>query len=172
MGICISLATEQEPQPVHQNELQEVKLEEVNPDNVESVPLKGKVVPAKLIECHDGDTIRVIMLHGGAPMKISIRILGIDTPEIMRGHDRLPEEHDAGIKARDYLRSLLSSTLVKVKVEDWDKFGGRLLGHVYTSEGGDVSELMIQGGWARAYHGEKKREWTLEELTSPPFVQK
>lgn len=178
MGVCLSLEAETQTQPiaverppleVHESP-KKVNLENLDPNLVESVPLKGQIIDAKLVDVHDGDTVKVIVLYGEVPFKISIRILGVDTPEITKGHGRLPEEHEAAVKARDYLRKILSTPLIKVKFHDWDKFGGRVLGEVFTSGGESVTSILIEGGWAREYNGEKKREWTLSELTSGPFA--
>src|SRR5690606_3699107 len=140
MGVCLSLEVDHEsstqaseitPVAVERPTLEvhaspkKVDLENLDPNLVESVPLKGQIIDAKLVDVHDGDTVKVVVLYGEVPFKITIRILGVDTPEITRGRGRLPEEHDAAVKARDYLRNLLSTPLIKVKFHDWDKFGGR-----------------------------------------------
>jgi len=44
------------------------------------------------------------------------------------------------------------------------------LGDLFLPTGENISEILISGGWARSYHGEKKKPWTLEELTAHPFV--
>jgi endonuclease YncB( thermonuclease family) len=99
-----------------------------------------------------------------------LRILGIDTPELKHGEGRLPQEHLAAVKVRDYVKSLFPTNIAKVRIHDWDKYGGRVLGDLFLPTGENVSEILIKGGWARPYHGEKKKSWTLEELTSKPFV--
>jgi hypothetical protein len=45
-----------------------------------------------------------------------------------------------------------------------------VLGELFLETGENVAEILIHGGWARSYHGEKKKPWTLEELTTSPFL--
>jgi endonuclease YncB( thermonuclease family) len=180
MGACLTLVeAEARPQPVERPELvlepphvrtKVEQLENLDPNVVPKVPMQNEIIDARIEEIYDGDTVKIIVLFGDVPFRISLRILGVDAPEIKHGAGRLPQEHEAAVKVREYLNSLFPKNIAKVKFTEWDKYGGRILGHLYTSEGEDVSELLISGGWARVYQGEKKRVWTLEELTSEPFA--
>lgn len=146
------------------------KLENLDPNTVSKIPLHNELTDARIVEVYDGDTVKVIVLFGDRPFFISIRILGIDAPEIKKSKDKLIQEHEAGVRVRDYLKSLLENKVTKVKFQDWDKYGGRILADIFTSDGRSVSEVLIAEGWVRSYNGEKKKEWTLAELTSAPFV--
>lgn len=150
------------------NELDHLVL--IDPKMVPKVPFQNEFKHARIEEIYDGDTVKIIVLFGDVPVRFSLRILGIDTPEIKQGEGRLPEERQAAIKVRDYLRSLFPKNIAKICIRDWDKYGGRVLGDLYLPSGENVSDILIYGGWARAYHGEKKKEWTLDELTKRPFV--
>jgi len=132
------------------NELE--RLEVIDPKTVPKVPFQNEFKHARIEEIYDGDTVK-----------------GIDTPEIKQGEGRLPEERQAAIKVRDYMRSLFPKNIAKICIRDWDKYGGRILGELYLQSGESVSDILIHGGWARPYHGEKKKEWTLDELTKQPF---
>ena len=108
----------------------------------------------------DGDTLRAEMV--GMPdnlKKVSIRIMGIDTPEI---HGRCDSEKEKAREAKEFLRTkLLATRAVTFKWMEWDKYGGRILAEVYF-DGVDVSKLMIDSGLAVPYHGEKKTDhWCL-----------
>jgi endonuclease YncB( thermonuclease family) len=146
------------------------ELERIDPKTVPKVPFHNQVIYAKIEEVYDGDTVKIIVLFGDMPVRFSLRILGIDTPEIKQGVGRLPEERQAAVKVRDYVKSLFPSNLAKICIRDWDKFGGRVLGDLYLQTGESVSDILIHGGWARPYQGEKKKEWTFNELTKEPFV--
>jgi endonuclease YncB( thermonuclease family) len=146
------------------------ELVRIDPKTVPKVPFHNQIIYAKIEEVYDGDTIKIIVLFGIMPVRFSLRILGIDTPEIKQGIGRLPEEQQAAVKVRDYVKSLFPSNLAKICIRDWDKYGGRVLGDVYVETGESVSDILIHGGWARPYQGEKKKEWTLNELTKAPFV--
>jgi len=58
----------------------------------------------------------------------------------------------------------------KICIRDWDKYGGRVFGELFLETGENVAEVLIHGGWTRSYHGEKKKVWTLEELSASSFV--
>lgn len=150
------------------NEL--VRLESIDPKTVPKVPFQNEYKNARIEEIYDGDTVKIIILFGDVPVRFSLRILGIDTPEIKQGEGRLPEERLAAIKVRDYMRSLFPKHIAKICIRDWDKYGGRVLGDLYLDTGECVSDILIHGGWARPYHGEKKKGWTMDNLTKEPFV--
>lgn len=150
------------------NELE--RLESIDPKTVSKVPFQNEYKNARIEEIYDGDTVKIIILFGDVPVRFSLRILGIDTPEIKQGEGRLPEERQAAIKVRDYMRSLFPKNIAKICIRDWDKYGGRVLGDLYLQSGESVSDILIHGGWARPYYGEKKKEWTFDDLTKKPFV--
>jgi micrococcal nuclease len=143
-------------------------LEKIDPKTVPKVPFQDKIIYARIEEIYDGDTVKIIVLFGGIPVKLSLRILGIDAPEIKNGEGRLPEENKAAVKVRDYMRSLFPKNIAKICIRDWDKYGGRVLGELFLETGENVAEILIHQGWARPYRGEKKKPWTLEELTASP----
>jgi micrococcal nuclease len=91
---------------------------------------------AKVVSVYDGDTIRVdIDLGFGIKFENqSIRLLGIDTPEV-RG-----EEREAGIKVRDYVREqILEKEIVLKTYKDTKGKYGRWLGQVYYVKDGIVA---------------------------------
>lgn len=175
MGKCLSVAAEvaQEINDADQNngmiEVSNVpNLADVNIDEVSNVPYKDEIIEMRITKVYDGDTIHCIVLFGTKPVKISIRMLGIDTPEIKRGKDRLDEERVAGLICRERLKVLVKNG-AKLRIRDWDKYGGRMLGDVILDDGTSAVEAMIKEGYGREYNGEKKENWTKEQLTSSPF---
>jgi endonuclease YncB( thermonuclease family) len=140
------------------------RLEAINPKTVPKVPFQNEIIHARIEEIYDGDTIKIIVLFGDIPVRLSLRIFGIDTPEIKQGEGRLPEERLAAISVRDYIRSLFPKNIAQICIRDWDKYGGRVLGDLYLQTGESVSDILINGGWARPYNGEKKKPWTREDL--------
>ena len=145
------------------------RLENIDIKTVLKVPFQNEIIYARIEDIYDGDTIKIIILFSDIPVRFSLRILGIDTPEIKHNDGRLLEEHDAAIKVRDYIRTLFPKNIAKICIRDWDKYGGRVLGDLFLPSGENVSEILIKEGWARPYNGEKKKPWTLEELTMKPF---
>lgn len=190
MGLCLSLTEEPRPpaevvaqeRPQISSENVQVpseqpvkkRLSKIDPEDVPDVPRKDEVIRVRVIDVHDGDTIKVLFEFGGEIMKISLRVLGVDTPEVTAGHGRLPEEKIAGLKAKEFVRQTLQNAEanegVRIRIRDWDKFGGRALADVLLPGDVTLTDTLIKQGYARPYNGEKKKEWTLKELTSPPFV--
>jgi hypothetical protein len=60
------------------------------------------------------------------------------------------------------LQKFVSAIGTSMVGEYWENY--------FLETGENVAEILIHGGWARPYHGEKKKAWTLEELTASPFV--
>lgn len=158
----------------------------IDPDSIPTVPCKDTPTYVYIYDVYDGDTVRFLMLSGGNEgpvLKLSLRLLGIDTPEIRGGVDRTLDEKIAGEIARNRLAEIIGAkvtkdpratkprkcTLTKIIIRDWDKFGGRVLGDIILPDGKSVVEIMIAEGYGRPYNGEKKIPWTVEVLSRPPF---
>ena len=166
MGACILCIKNNQQSNYIMNPIE--FLERIDPKTVPKVPFQDKIIFARIEEIYDGDTVKIIVLFRDIPVKFSLRIRGIDTPEIKNEEGRLPEEHTAAVKVRDYIRSFFPKNIAKICIRDWDKYGGRVLGELFLETGENVAEILIHGGWARPYHGEKKKPWTLEELMASP----
>ncbi len=143
-------------------------LQAVNPEDVPKVPFKDQEIEIKIVKVYDGDTIHVIVAFRDVPVRLAVRMLGIDTPELKAGKDRLKEEKIAAMVCRNYLTELLKDG-AKLVIRKWDKYGGRVLGDVILPNDIKATDVMLEKGYGRPYFGDKKKEWTLEELTSYPF---
>lgn len=170
MGSCLPSKYSDENSQHSQQPTLEQRLQAIDIKMVPKVPLQNQFTLARIEEVYDGDTVKIIVLLADTPLRFSLRILGIDTPELKHGEGRLPQEHLASVKVRDYVKSLFPTNIAQVRIHDWDKYGGRVLGDLFLPTGENVSEILIKGGWARPYHGEKKKSWAVKELTSSPFV--
>ena len=111
-----------------------------------------------VLGAYDGDTIYSrLEAAPGKLSKVSIRIIGIDTPEI-RGKCQL--EKDRALEAKQVLLNIISTNeAVIVKDAKWDKYGGRVLGRVFLEDGTDVRLAMINSGLARPYSGGFRKDW-------------
>lgn len=110
-----------------------------------------------LISVYDGDTFKIsVECSPSFAETLSIRVLGIDTPEI-KGTSKL--ERKLAIEARDHLKQLLTTarTIECTKVK-WCKYGGRVLAYVAV-DGKDVGKSLIDEGLARPYDGGKREPW-------------
>lgn len=110
---------------------------------------------------YDGDTIHTELSCLPKPLnKVSIRVLGVDTPE--KGwRAKCEYERKHSIKARQAVVSLAGKDSDrKMIVSDfkWDKFGGRIDGFVEIA-GQDITRMLIHNGFAYEYWGGKKESW-------------
>jgi endonuclease YncB( thermonuclease family) len=106
-----------------------------------------------------GDTIKAEMVGVSSKLKsVSIRIRGIDTPELHR-FKCVKEKQDAQ-RAKEYVQSELEiAKSVELKNLAWDKFGGRILADVYV-DGSNLSTKILIQGLAVKYYGKKKiQDW-------------
>lgn len=114
----------------------------------------------KVTAVYDGDTLTVAARHNreGMPYRFSVRLSGIDAPEI-RGAASADEKR-AAIAARDALRTAILGELVTLTVHNFDKYG-RLLASVAHDHKGDMSHWMLETGYARPYNGGKREKWEM-----------
>lgn len=118
----------------------------------------------KITRVIDGDTVAFQADFLPAPLKpeLSIRVLGVDTPE--KGHRaECPKEAAAAEKASQFTKDSLNAAIkagqpVLIEIQKHDKYGGRVLGDVIIN-GQRLSDMLIANGHARVYHGEKKTSW-------------
>ena len=87
---------------------------------------------------------------------MSVRILGIDTPEIRAKCD---EEKKLALEARALANKLFREAKdIEFANLKWDKYGGRVLVDVYL-DGKLYKDEIINAGLARPYDGGTKEEW-------------
>lgn len=108
----------------------------------------------------DGDTVEFRADFLPKPLKpvLSLRVLGVDTPE--KGSTaKCPEEKALGIKASNFTKELLARRkTTQIVIKEWDKYGGRVLGDVIF-DGKSLRQLLLDNGYARPYDGGKKSSW-------------
>jgi endonuclease YncB( thermonuclease family) len=123
----------------------EEKKSEYNPGNTKifellsTISLKDcsiympSITFAKVVKVYDGDTITIAtylddLKSQQSPYKFSLRLYGIDTPELRSSSDI---EKKAGYFVKQKLEERILGKIVKVKLHDkYDKYG-RLLGYIY-----------------------------------------
>jgi endonuclease YncB( thermonuclease family) len=108
----------------------------------------------------DGDTVEIAVdfLPDPLPPKLSIRVLGIDTPEKAPRAECEAEAKKAAEASAFTKSAVAMAQSVEIQIEKWDKYGGRVLGHVLL-DGHSLSEMLIGAGLARPYKGEAKTSW-------------
>ncbi len=107
--------------------------------------------------CYDGDTCYVTMPALPKTLsKMTVRILGIDTPEL-RG--KCAKEKELAMKARIFAnRTFREARVIEFKDLKWDKYGGRILSNVYL-DGYLYADMIINEQLAVPYDGGKKEGW-------------
>ncbi len=114
----------------------------------------------RIIRVLDGDTVQfeAAWVPDPLPKRISVRIYGIDTPE--KGYRaKCPNEDTLGQQATDFTRSTVAAARsVTVRLREWDKYGGRVIGDVMV-DGRSMASLLIIAGLAREYYGDAKTSW-------------
>ena len=144
----------------------EKKLDKLNADDISLVPHKKEEIKAKVVSVYDGDTVTCIFLHGKkVPMKINVRIRGIDAPEMK---SKNPLETKAAMVVKHIVSSMIKDEMVKLVIIKWDKYGGRIVGDIYYKNKGNecsLSDFLLGAGLVKPYDGTKKKEpWENKEL--------
>ena len=144
---------------------------------------EGRSFRARIVDAHDGDTVRVVFRTDDETYKqFILRLAGIDTPEI---NSKDLREAAAAVRARDRLLQLLAPrvfpggaayskkdvlrllhdevVLVDIDLRTADKYGRTLavLRPVGTGKGDHVSvaETLVAEGHAKRYDGGHKEGW-------------
>ena len=129
------------------------------PDNIswnKTVPFIVPLRKGKVIKVYDGDTITIAAkLPQFNPITIyrfSIRIRGIDAPEMMSKNE---EEKEMAIKARDALAKLVLNKYVTLDNLSSEKYS-RILADVYCN-GISIGDWMLNKRYAVPYDGNIKK---------------
>lgn len=129
-----------------------------------TVAFAQKVKPVgydwKVLRVLDGDTVEVEANFLPAPLKpvLKVRVLGVDTPE-KNPRAQCPQENEKAQRASQLTKDAIANAkTIKVYIQDWDKYGGRVLGDLVI-DGKQLSTRLIEAGLAREYYGEAKQSW-------------
>lgn len=105
-------------------------------------------IPAQVVRVVDGDTIRVkAKIWVDQTVEVSVRLRGIDAPEIFR-----PKCDAEKVLARTAKASVAAAAPVgsQVKITDItrDKYGGRVVASVITTDGETLAARLLAQGQA------------------------
>lgn len=127
----------------------------------DTVPYVHQLHRGKVIKVYDGDTItiaaKLLYLENSPIYRFSIRLRGIDTPEIKT---KSLIEKEFAEKAQHALSDLILHKIVYLTDVGMDKYG-RVLANVYY-EKINISKWMLEKGYAVEYNGKTKQipdEW-------------
>jgi micrococcal nuclease len=116
--------------------------------------------PYEITRVIDGDTVEVAVdfLPSPLPPRLSIRVMGVDTPE-KAPRAQCDAEAALARKASAFTKDAVANALeIDIKILKWDKYGGRVLGEVYLDHQ-SLAQSLISAGLARPYKGEAKSSW-------------
>ena len=118
-------------------------------------------IPANI---YDGDTLSIIFVYNGNPVKYRCRALGYDSPEMkpsLSNPNRI-EEKELANAAKDRFIELLTKHADKnifIKCHEFDKYG-RLLVEIWNNVDKDsINTMMINEGHGKPYQGGTKEKW-------------
>ena len=116
---------------------------------------------SSIIRVVDGDTIEIKAryLPDAIGDSLSLRIIGIDTPE-RGGRAKCELEADLAEQAKTFVeQQIYRAMFIRIELDSWDKYGGRVLGDVVI-DGKKLSKLLMDKGYAVVYEGKgKKHDW-------------
>ncbi|KIZ40279.1 nuclease [Rhodopseudomonas palustris] len=113
--------------------------------------------PVEVLRTIDGDTFEArVHLWPGLDMTTRVRLRGIDAPELKAHCARELQGAEAASAA---LRGLLDQGEVTIFNIGPDKYQGRVVADAATKQTPNVSDALLAGGFARAYHGGHRDGW-------------
>jgi len=114
-------------------------------------------VPARVLRVIDGDTIVVrAKVWINQEIETAVRVAGVDTPEL---RSACAEEKRLARAARRYVEAVVMGRWIALTEIHYGKFGGRVVGRVWTADGKDLAWLLIRRGLGRAYRGGARTPW-------------
>jgi endonuclease YncB( thermonuclease family) len=130
----------------------------------------GIITKCKVVDVYDGDTVTIVFYHNDQPIKDTFRMYGYDSPEMKPL--KTVQNRDLHIQAakisKNIMLNLTKDKILWVKFNNEEKYG-RLMGGLYFQEPVNntiksINDYMIENGYGKAYKGEHKDEFTLDDL--------
>tara|TARA_Y100000590_G_scaffold67132_1_gene72810 strand:- start:111 stop:659 length:549 start_codon:yes stop_codon:yes gene_type:complete len=119
-------------------------------------PFVPPVNKGRVIKVYDGDTITIASkipgLRNSPLYRFSVRLNGIDTPELKGGKNE--QEKEVAILARDWLSSQILNKDIELREVQTEKYG-RLLAEVWFNKK-NMNQEMIKKRFAVTYDGGTK----------------
>ena len=124
----------------------------------DTVEFTFPIVGGRVIKVYDGDTITIAskLPYPNSPMyRLSVRLNGIDTPEI-KGKGIPDEEKEAAKQAREFVHKLVFNKFVTLQNIQNEKYG-RILADVYVDDL-HVNDVLLTQRYAVKYDGGTKNK--------------
>jgi endonuclease YncB( thermonuclease family) len=111
-------------------------------------PARAQTIKARVTSVVDGDTIKVRPLEATQRPRYTVRLIGIDTPEVYGGIEC------GGRQASAYMKQLVTRRRVRLRTDPtqdtFDRYD-RLLAYVKLSGGPDPALAQLRASWAEVY---------------------
>ena len=126
----------------------------------DTIPFVPPITSGKVIKVYDGDTITIaskLPYETSIIYRFSVRLLGIDSPEIK---SKITREKQLAIQSRDALVDLIMDKTIQLKNISSEKYG-RVLADVYLDDL-HINQWMLDNHYAVPYDGGAKHrssEW-------------
>jgi len=106
----------------------------------------------KVVKVYDGDTVTIVSKLNDELYKWSIRLYGVDTPEMRRSSK---EEKSIAILVQKALEKKIKNKLVTMDVKSYDKYG-RLLCILFYNDI-NINDWLLDERFAVPYDGKTKK---------------
>ena len=111
---------------------------------------------ADVIRVYDGDTLTAkVALWPSITVTTSVRLLGVDTPEL---RSKYACEKELAKAARAAAIAWIAGRPITIRNVRHGKYAGRVLAEVWI-DGKRLAHHMIDTGHGRIYHGGKREDW-------------
>jgi len=125
--------------------------------------LKGPVEET-VLRVRDGDSVEVhAHIWPGQRLAVSVRLRGIDAPELRA---RCPAEREMAQMAKRHLIDLMTGNTIYLKRIGGGKYYGRILADIWTKQGQNIAEEMLNSGLAVQYRHRKRQDWCVVKPAS------
>ena len=121
-------------------------------------------VSARIVKIRDGDSIDVVArVWPGHEVRVSVRIRGIDAPELRA---RCDVERELALRAKSELGLLVAGNQVELKKISGGKYFGRVLAEVLTLDQRNIGKMLLERGFVRPYKGGRRQSWCSQDLVT------
>jgi endonuclease YncB( thermonuclease family) len=143
----------------------------LEPEYIQCFSFIGQSFIGIPVNIYDGDTLSIVFVYNGKPVKYKCRALGYDSPEMkpLLTNPNRENEKTLAHAAKDRFIELLTKHPEKsifIKCYDFDKYG-RLLVEIWNYVDKDsINCIMINEGHGKPYDGGKKEKGKLNAISS------